>query len=188
MVFLKDFFEKKKIIKKKKFPQTKKHAKLPTTLKVDQSILTGKWTFASYSAFSWFQIIKPVNSFPASGDFCYLLITFANSLDPDQARQNVGPDLDPNCLTLWWYSVKIFLKKDNLKKTQKLLLFADNLCKQFEPRSGPAKLRAWSGSKLFDTDGIPERFFWKKNNLKKRKKSHRQKSMQNYPACKELNK
>ena len=29
-----------------------------------------------------------------------LLITFANSLDPDQARHNVGPDLDPNCLTL----------------------------------------------------------------------------------------
>ena len=22
----------------------------------------------------------------------------ANNLDPDQARQNVGPDLDPNCL------------------------------------------------------------------------------------------
>ena len=36
----------------------------------------------------------------ASGDFCCLLITFANSLDPDQDRQNVGPDLDPNCLTL----------------------------------------------------------------------------------------
>ena len=29
----------------------------------------------------------------------YLLITFANSLDPDQAEQNVMPDLDPNCLT-----------------------------------------------------------------------------------------
>ena len=42
------------------------------------------------------------NSFPAVGDFCCLLITFANSLDPDQARQNIGPDLDPNCLTLWW--------------------------------------------------------------------------------------
>ena len=38
-------------------------------------------------------------SLPASGNFCHLLITFANSLDPDQARQNVGPDLDPNCLT-----------------------------------------------------------------------------------------
>ena len=32
--------------------------------------------------------------------YCRLLISFANSLDPDQARQNVGPDLEPNCLTL----------------------------------------------------------------------------------------
>ena len=31
---------------------------------------------------------------------CRLLITFANSLDPDQARQNVRPDLDPNYLSL----------------------------------------------------------------------------------------
>ena len=34
---------------------------------------------------------------------CYfwrLLITFANSLDQDQDRQNVGPDLEPNYLTL----------------------------------------------------------------------------------------
>ena len=29
----------------------------------------------------------------ASGDFYRLLITFANSLDLDQNRQNVGPDL-----------------------------------------------------------------------------------------------
>ena len=43
-----------------------------------------------------------LNSFPASGDFCRLLITFVNSLDPDQAQQNVRPDLDPNCLTPWW--------------------------------------------------------------------------------------
>ena len=45
-------------------------------------------------------MIKPDNSlyysFFASGDFCHLLITFANSLDPDQDRKNVGPDLDPN--------------------------------------------------------------------------------------------
>ena len=39
------------------------------------------------------------NSLPAGGDFCHPLRTFANSLDQDQARQNVGPDLDPNCLT-----------------------------------------------------------------------------------------
>ena len=29
-----------------------------------------------------------------------------NNLDPDQTQQNVGPDLDPNCLTLM-----VFLKK-----------------------------------------------------------------------------
>ena len=38
--------------------------------------------------------------FLVSGDFCRLLIIFPNSLDPDQDRQNVGPDLDPNCFTL----------------------------------------------------------------------------------------
>ena len=32
--------------------------------------------------------------------FFRLLKTFANRLDPDQARHNVGPDLDQNCLTL----------------------------------------------------------------------------------------
>ena len=30
----------------------------------------------------------------------YLLITFANSLDPDQDQQSNSPDLDLNCLTL----------------------------------------------------------------------------------------
>ena len=35
-----------------------------------------------------------------SGDFTCLLITFANSLDPDQDRQNVGSELDPICLTI----------------------------------------------------------------------------------------
>ena len=40
-----------------------------------------------------------INSFLASG-FCRPLTTFANSLDPDQDQRNVGPDLDPNCLTL----------------------------------------------------------------------------------------
>ena len=43
-------------------------------------------------------MVKSSNSFHASGDFCHLLITFANSLDPDQERQNVGPDLGQICL------------------------------------------------------------------------------------------
>ena len=42
--------------------------------------------------------IPKINSFHASSNFCCLLITFANSLDPDQARLNVGPDQDPNSL------------------------------------------------------------------------------------------
>ena len=44
---------------------------------------------------------------PAGDNFCHLLKTFANSLDPDQTRQNVQPGLDPICLMLCWY----FLKK-----------------------------------------------------------------------------
>ena len=32
-----------------------------------------------------------------------LLMIFANSLDPDQASQDTGPDLDPNCLKLLRY-------------------------------------------------------------------------------------
>ena len=43
------------------------------------------------------------------------LITIANSLDPDQARQNVRPDQYLNCLTLMVF-LKEFLKKSILKK------------------------------------------------------------------------
>ena len=50
-----------------------------------------EWILPSVGAF---------NSFLVSGNFCCLLIIFANSLDPDQDPQNVGPDLDPNCFTL----------------------------------------------------------------------------------------
>ena len=43
---------------------------------------------------------SPLSSFLAGGDFFHLLITVADSLDPDQDRHSVGPDLDPNCLSL----------------------------------------------------------------------------------------
>ena len=57
-----------------------------------------------------------VISFYASVDFCRLLIAFANSLDPDQDRQNVGPELDPNRLTLWLWSESIFWRKKERKE------------------------------------------------------------------------
>ena len=47
-----------------------------------------------------FSLAYIFNSFHASDSVCRLLITFADSLDPDQARHFVGPDLDPNCSTL----------------------------------------------------------------------------------------
>ena len=42
--------------------------------------------------------------------------TFANSLDPDQVRQYVGPDLDPNCLTHIF--LKYFFEKFSFEKNQ----------------------------------------------------------------------
>ena len=68
------------------------------------------------SSIIWEKGPYTINSFPANGNFCCLLITFANSVDPDQAWQNVRSDLDPNCLTFWWYSRKIFFEKVNFLK------------------------------------------------------------------------
>ena len=45
-----------------------------------------------------------------------LLINFANSLDPGQVLQNIGPDLDPNSGTLMVILI-FFLKKLILKKS-----------------------------------------------------------------------
>ena len=51
--------------------------------------------------------------------YCRLLITFANSLEPDQARQNIGLDLDQNCLTLkLFFEYGDFEKKTTDDKTQ----------------------------------------------------------------------
>ena len=44
-------------------------------------------------------------------EICRLLITFANSLDQYQDQQNVGPDLDPNCLCRTHFLKKLILKK-----------------------------------------------------------------------------
>ena len=62
-----------------------------------------------------------------------------------------------------------------------LVSSSDNLCKQFGPRSGPTKCRAWSGSKLFDTLMVFIKEFFIKVDFEKI--SRRQKSMQNIPAC-----
>ena len=45
-------------------------------------------------------VVKQHDKEMVSSIKCRLLITFANSLGPEQAWENVGPDLDPNCLTI----------------------------------------------------------------------------------------
>ena len=39
------------------------------------------------------------NLFKFFGTFC-LIVSPANNLNPNQAMQNVGPDMEPNCLSL----------------------------------------------------------------------------------------
>ena len=102
MVFQKECFEK---VDFKNQQMTKKHKKLPrgqsahqTPPKTCHKYVTNVKHHKPYCIF-----IFPFfffNSFPAGDKFCRLLITFANSLDPDKAQQKVGPDLDPNSLTL----------------------------------------------------------------------------------------
>ena len=52
---------------------------------------------------------------------CRLLMSFENSLDQDQVRQN-GLDLDLNCFTFWWYSWIYFYHKiiSSRQKTRKI--------------------------------------------------------------------
>ena len=52
---------------------------------------------------------------------------------------------------------------------------ADNLCKQFVPRSGPTKCRAWSGSKLFDTLMVFRKEILEKVNFEKNEQTTEQK-------------
>ena len=53
-----------------------------------------------------------------SGDFCCLLIVFANSLDPGQYRQNIGPELDTGRLpSSESVSVRVFEKVNFGKKS-----------------------------------------------------------------------
>ena len=59
-----------------------------------------------------------LNSFLANDDFCRLFITFANSLDADQDRLNVGPDLVRTCSTLIVFLKEFFEKVFVYEKSQ----------------------------------------------------------------------
>ena len=52
--------------------------------------------------------------------FVILLITFANNLDPDQDRQNVNHDMNPNCLTLIMLLEEFFESYFKKKKSKQM--------------------------------------------------------------------
>ena len=69
--------------------------------------------------FCAFSTLVSFKSFRASDNFCRLLITFANSLDPDQDRHTVCPDLDLSHLTLIVFLKEYFENVDFEKNQQK---------------------------------------------------------------------
>ena len=77
--------------------------------------------------------------------WCHLLITFANSLEPDQARQYVWPDLDPNCLILMVFLKEFYKKVDfekksaNFKKHAKLPSYLGDTRPEFKMWGGASK-------------------------------------------------
>ena len=69
-----------------------------------------------------------------------LLITFANSLDPDQNRQSMCPDVDRNHLSSDYLKFANSLDPDQNRQSigpdvAQNHLSADNLCKQLGSRS-----------------------------------------------------
>ena len=60
-----------------------------------------------------------IDTLHASGDYCCLLIAFANSLDPDQAGHFVRPDLGPNCFDTVIVSLKFVLNNFFFQRNDK---------------------------------------------------------------------
>ena len=70
-------------------------------IKVRPDILSGLIWYQTIYKNYWQITIAGINFFlNASSNFCRLLITFANSFGSEQDQQNVGTDLNSNCLTL----------------------------------------------------------------------------------------
>ena len=112
-----------------------------------------------------------------------------------QPRLCIGPVCQYNFTDQLWNSYKNFFPVELVMPNRNLTFFsalthcrlvssADNLCKQFGPRSGLTKCQAWSGSKLFDTVVALLKEFFEKVDFEKT--ADDKKSMQNYPSCKAL--
>ena len=71
--------------------------------------------------------LSPLHTSKHFSCHCGMLATFANNLDPDQARQYVGPDLDLNCLSLRnQFFFKVYFEKRPQPTTKTHELFPSN--------------------------------------------------------------
>ena len=82
-------------------------------------------------------------------------------------------------------AIKSFMKNVNSFLASGNSSSADNLCKQFGPRSGSTEHRSLPGSKQFDTLIVFLKEYFEKSNFKKSLQAPT-KASKNYPACKEL--
>ena len=180
MVFLKEFSDEVDLEKIQL--TTKKHAKLLCRQRVNKSTLI-LWLLVS-SADNFYKLFGSrsgqtrCRAWSGSKLFVTLMLflkEFSEEVDFEKNQQTTKKH------------AKLLSRQRVNKSTLILWLLvssADNLYKQ--SRSGTAKCRVRSGSKLFDTLMVfLKEFFLKKLILKKI--SRRQKSLQNYPVGKELN-
>ena len=126
-----------------------------------------------------------------SGDFCRLLITFANNFEPKwgptECRSSSGSTLFGTLIVFLKDFLKtlIFEKKSSGDNNKKWKITQHAVKKVNIPRSGPTKGRSRSGSRPFDTLIVFLKDFLKTLILKK-KSADDNKSMKNYPTCKEI--
>ena len=80
---------------------------------LNSSVMLGNYLQQTTSADDIFKFLFFLGALRVSVVCWYF---FANSLDPEQARQNIRPDLDQNCLKLWGSCPKQFFEKVDFEK------------------------------------------------------------------------
>ena len=107
-----------------------------------------------------------------------------NSAYPDQLRKLEEASWSGSALISMHPVNQYVNRSKTIRSIMLLVSSADNLCKQFAPRSSPTKYLTWFGSNLLTLRWYSWKNFSKKLILKKI--GRRQKNMKNFPGVKEL--
>ena len=114
-------------------------------------------------------------------------MTFANSLDPDQAQRNVRPDLDPNSLTLWLFLLVWF---DSLSPSQQSFIMSGAVFLGWTRTKQGHICLAQAHNSVTPVSALLWWYSWKNfpKKLILKKISQWQNSMKHYPGGKEWKK